>query len=632
MGRALLAVLLGAAALPAAARPFRLEDVVAFRTVREMAVSPDHKRVALLVREADLAAGRFRNRLWLVAADGSAPARRIEASPIPESSLKWSPDGARIGYLGRRALGSQVFAVSTRGGQALALTRHGASVAAFEWARRGGLLAVAPAPVVEDQRHREKTRDDASVVGRHRRNHRAWLVSRAGGFSPLTDGTRHVQRATLSPDGSKVALITTPDPEADSSQEATLRLLDVASGKTEDVPRSALTADVEWSPDGKALAFVRPFDGHEISRADLFLWTPGEAAPRNVSSALDRDVEALRWSPDGAAVDAQLPEGARTTVARFLVSAAPGQTLWKPAHGLALLERAGSGWVYVPSDRPHELWAAGPQGESPRRLTRLNPDDIERPRVELLRWHSGEREVEGVLFGPAERGGGDRPLVLHPHGGPRDHAGDDFDPLAAYLVAQGFLVLKPNFRGSTGYGDAFTRGNVEDWGAGPLADVLSGADALIARGLVDPSRLFLYGWSYGGYLANWAVTHTDRLRAAVSGAGVADLRMQYSISDARRWRFDYFRGSPFAGHEELYARQSPVTYARQARVPTLFLHGEKDERCPPAQGFMMYRALRDNGVETEMVLYPREPHVFVEPRHLIDRARRVGEWFRAHDR
>jgi dienelactone hydrolase len=160
---------------------------------------------------------------------------------------------------------------------------------------------------------------------------------------------------------------------------------------------------------------------------------------------------------------------------------------------------------------------------------------------------------------------------------------------------------------------------------------MSGADALAARGLADPARLFLYGWSYGGYLANWAVTHTDRLRAAVSGAGVADLRMQYSISDARRWRFDYFRGSPFAGHEELYARQSPVTYARQARVPTLFLHGEKDERCPPAQGFMMYRALRDNGVETEMVLYPREPHVFVEPRHVIDRARRVVEWFRVHD-
>ena len=631
MRRVLLTVLWAAASVPALARPFRLEDVVAFRTVREVAVSPDRTRVALLVREADLATGRFGNGVWLVAADGASPPRRITASPTPESSLKWSPDGSRIGYLGRSGGGAQVFAVPAGGGPAVALTRHGAPVAAFEWTPAGALLTLAPAPPTADERGREKSRDDAWTLGRHWRNHRVWLVSQ-GGSSALTDGQRHVRRAALSPDGVKVALVTTPDPEADSTQEATLQVLDVGSGRAEPVPGSALASQVAWSPNGRVLAFVRPFDGHEISQADLFVWSLGEAASRDVSTSLDRDVEAIHWSPDGAAVDGLFPEGARSTVARFVVGAARAESLWTPPHGLAFLERAGAGWVYVPSDRPPELWTAGLRGEAPRRLTRLNPDDVDLPRVELVRWRVGDREVEGILFAPAGLAGGPRPLVLHPHGGPRDHAGDDFDPQAAFLVAQGFLVLKPNFRGSTGYGDAFTRGNVEDWGPGPFADVMAGADALIARGLADPARLFLYGWSYGGYLANWAVTHTDRLRAAVSGAGVADLRMQYSISDARRWRFDYFHGSPFAGHEELYARQSPVTHARQARVPTLFLHGEKDERCPPAQGFVMYRALRDNGVEAEMVLYPREPHVFVEPRHLMDRARRVVEWFRAHDR
>ena len=631
MRRVLLAVVCGAAALPAYARPFRIEDVVGFRTVREVAVSPDGTHVALLVRGANLATGRFGHGVWLVAADGSSPARRIEASPIPASSLRWSPDGSRIGYLAGRGGTSQVFAVPARGGRAVALTRHGASVAAFEWAPAGALLAVAPAPLTADEQRREKSRDDARSQGQQWRNHRAWLVSR-GSFSPLTDGQRHVRRAALSPDGLKVALVTTPDPEADSTQEATLQVLDVGSAKPVEVPGSSMASEAEWSPDGRTLAFVRPFDGHEISRADLFVWTAGEAAPRNVSASLDRDVEAVRWRADSAAADGLFPEGARNTVIRFGVGTGAVESLWKPAHGLAFLERAGAGWVYVPSDRPAELWSAGLRGESPRRLTHLNPDDVELPRVELVRWPVGEREVEGILFAPAGAAGGLRPLVLHPHGGPRDHAGDDFDPLAAFLVSQGYLVLKPNFRGSTGYGDAFTRGNVQDWGPGPFADMMGGADALIARGLADPARLFLYGWSYGGYLANWAVTHTDRLRAAVSGAGVADLRMQYSISDARRWRFDYFLGSPFAGHEELYARQSPVSYARHARVPTLFIHGEKDERCPPAQGFMMYRALRDNGVEAEMVLYPREPHVFVEPRHLMDRARRVGEWFHAHDR
>jgi dipeptidyl aminopeptidase/acylaminoacyl peptidase len=629
MSGALVAVLFGAAALPAVPRPFRLEDVAAFRAVREVAVSPDRTWAALLVREPDLTASRFRNALWTVPVDGSAPARRVDVMPAPESSLRWQPDGSRIAYLGRRGPGAQVFAVPLRGGHAVALTSHGTSVAAFGWAPGGGLLVVAPGPATKEEEQREKTHDDGWALGRQWRNHRAWLVSR-GAFSPLTDGARHVRRAALSPDGTKVALITTPDPEADSTQDARLQVLDVGSGTVDEVPGSSMASEVEWSPKGRALAFVRPFDGHEISRADVYVWSAGESAARNVSSASDRDVEALRWSTDGGSIDVQLPEGARSAVSRFLPGTGTRDSLWRPAHGLALLERAGTGWVYVPSDRPAELWAAGLRGEAPRRLTRLNPDDIELPRAELMRWRSGTRDVEGILFGPANADGRPRPLVLHPHGGPRDHAGDDFDPLAAFLVAQGFLVLKPNFRGSTGYGDAFTRGNVEDWGAGPFADVMAGADAVIAGGRADGSRLFLYGWSYGGYLANWAITHTDRLRAAVSGAGVADLRMQYSISDARRWRFDYFRGSPFAGNEELYANQSPVTYARQARVPTLFIHGERDERCPPAQGLMMHRALRDNGVETEMVLYPREPHVFVEPRHLIDRARRVVEWFRAH--
>jgi dipeptidyl aminopeptidase/acylaminoacyl peptidase len=160
---------------------------------------------------------------------------------------------------------------------------------------------------------------------------------------------------------------------------------------------------------------------------------------------------------------------------------------------------------------------------------------------------------------------------------------------------------------------------------------MTGVDALIARGLADPARLFLYGWSYGGYLANWAITHTDRFRAAASGAGVADLRLQYVISDARRWRFDYFSGSPFAGHQDLYARESPITYAPAARVPTLFLHGAEDVRVPPAQGWMMYRALRDAGVEAEMVVYPREGHGFEEPQHVLDRLRRISDWFSRHD-
>jgi dipeptidyl aminopeptidase/acylaminoacyl peptidase len=161
---------------------------------------------------------------------------------------------------------------------------------------------------------------------------------------------------------------------------------------------------------------------------------------------------------------------------------------------------------------------------------------------------------------------------------------------------------------------------------------MAGVDALVARGIADRDRLFMYGWSYGGIMANWTATHTDRFKAIVSGASVADGRMQYAISDSRRWRFDYFKGSPFFdAHYPLYERESPVTHAKAAKSPTLFVVGEEDKRCPIEQSLMMYRAFKDHGVTTDLLIYPREDHGFVEPRHILDRARRVAEWFARFD-
>jgi dipeptidyl aminopeptidase/acylaminoacyl peptidase len=207
----------------------------------------------------------------------------------------------------------------------------------------------------------------------------------------------------------------------------------------------------------------------------------------------------------------------------------------------------------------------------------------------------------------------------------------EFGPHDAWLASLGYLVFEPNFRGSTGYGDQFAKGNGGDWGAGPFSDIMAGVDALVAAGRADPNRLFLYGWSYGGIMANWTATHTDRFRAIVSGAGVADLRMQYILSDARRWRFDYFGGSPFEPqYLPAYWANSPVTQVGKVKTPVLFLQGEQDRRCPMPQALMMHRAILDNGGDSTLVLYPREGHGFREPEHLLDRTRRIAAFFAAH--
>ena len=630
-----LGALLAALAAPAAPAPIDLADVLAFATVREVAISPDGRRAAVSLRRGDLEAGAYRTEVWSVDLAGDTGERRLTFGEAGASNLRWSPSGAEVAFVSKRGERAQVWALPAAGGEAHPLTSHGESVSGFEWSPDGGRLLVrAPAPETEEEARRRRQKDDARADGWQWRRDQLWLVPVAGGApTPITDGSRHVQTAAWAPDGKRVALVTTATPEADSSLDARLEVLDVTTGVRKDVPGGDLASDPRWSRDGRSLAFVRPFDGRELSRNDAFIWTVGSDRVRNVSASLDRDVEDLGWTADGTALEVQHAAGAVSGVARVEVATGRVQPLWMPGRALLSVAHGGPGWVFVPGDAPAEVWVAGAAGQSPRPRTRWNDGLRERllPRLEVVRWRSGATEVEGVLAHPPPNGNARRPLIVIPHGGPRDHASALFDPQTAYFTSLGYLVLRPNFRGSTGYGDAFTRANVANWGAGPFDDMMAGVDALIARGLADPGRLFLYGWSYGGYLTNWAITHTDRFRAAASGAGVADLRMQYVISDARRWRFDYFSGSPFTGHQDLYVRESPITYVAAAKVPTLFLHGEADVRVPPAQGWMMYRGLRDAGVEAEMVVYPREGHGFEEPRHVLDRLRRIADWFARHD-
>jgi dipeptidyl aminopeptidase/acylaminoacyl peptidase len=658
-----------ATAAPAAPRELRLEDAVAFREILEVAAAPDGRAAAIAVRRGDLAENRFETDLFIVPLDGSGAPRQATFTPGEEEGLRWSPDGRRLGFLAGRDGRRQVWALPADGGEALPLTAHGSAVLGFDWSRDGKRLLVVAAPAESaGEEPRKKGGDGGYLLGGRFRNARLWvaeLPSAAGvpgppavpmppGVSaplrPLGEVPGHVREdAAWSPDGRFVAAVIAPTPEADAAEEATLWILETATGRAHGVPRSLRPSSFAWSPDGRQLAFVRPHEDNGIAREDLYLAavdgvvaaTAGgpRPQPRNLSAPIDRDIEKILWVPDGRSIDVLYGRGTAHEIARIAAGGEPPapRPLWAPGHGLGDPERAGDRFVFVRGGAPHELWIGGPArgGKgAPRPLTRLNDRTpaLRLPATETIRWPGPAGEIEGLLtrppgFDPSRR----YPLLVRVHGGPRLHLNDEHDPQIDVLAAQGYLVLRPNFRGSTGYGDAFTRANVGDWGAGPFADVMAGVDALIERGLAEPERLFIYGWSYGGYLVNWAVTHTDRFRAAASGAGVADLRMQYVLSDARRWRFDYFGGSPFLGHLPIYEKESPITYAARARVPTLFVHGELDERCPLAQGLMMHRALADRGVPTDLLIYPREGHAFEEPRHVVDRLRRILDWFRRFD-
>jgi dipeptidyl aminopeptidase/acylaminoacyl peptidase len=618
-------------------RAFTLEDMAAFKTLTGVAVSPNGAFAIFAVRATNLPENRTQVDLYGVPTDGSRPARQLTYDKAGESALRWSPDGSRLAFLADRDGSRQVWALPTEGGEAIRLTTHPEPVAAFDWSPDGRQLAiVAPPARTEDEKRREREKDDAYLLGQQWRNHRVWIVG-AGEGTPrqLSDGTMHVRSVAWSPDGARVAISVAPNAEADASADAKAQIVEVASGRVRDVPGADLAGALTWSPDGRRLAFTRPFDGRGISRDDVHVWQTGSTAPaRNVSERIDRDVEDLFWTPDGRGLDVVVSYGATDALVRVDVEVGEMRPARRFPYSIGVIARGGSSQVFSRTDRPTELYA-GVGDRDARVLTSLNAaaSGVQLPTAEAVRWKGPKGEIEGILFKPYGYDASRRyPLLVNPHGGPRGHSNLDFDPAAAYWTALGYLVLKPNFRGSTGYGDAFTKGNIEDWGAGPFQDVMAGVDALLARGLADPDRLFMYGWSYGGIMANWTATHTNRFKAIVSGASVADGRMQYAISDSRRWRFDYFKGSPFLDENyPIYQRESPVTHARQAQTPTLFVVGSEDKRCPIEQSLMMYRAFKDHGVTTELLIYPREDHGFVEPRHILDRARRVAEWFSRFD-
>jgi dipeptidyl aminopeptidase/acylaminoacyl peptidase len=502
-----------------------LEDVVAFKTIADIRVSPDGRTAVIEVRAASLEENRFATDLFMVDLAGEAAVRPLTFSKGPDAHPRWSPDGRRIGFLSDRGGTTQVWALPRDGGEALPLTAHAQPIADFEWAPDGRRLLVLSAdPPSAEAEKRTKEKDDGYLLGEEWRNDRLFVTEvpagsptealqaagappAAGGLRPLTDGRRHVREgAVWSPDGGRIAFISTPSAEEDSWEEGKAQVVTVATGEVTDVRGGDRATAPAWSPDGRWLAFIRPYDGQGISRADLFLWPAvpevcraGDDAAWDATAPLDREAEEIRWSADSAAVDVFYSEGAVHAMARVQIVGAskpieigragafvkgPPRVVWAPGHTINLPQRAGLGWVYVRGDRPAEVWKAVPP-KAGRPLTVLNEaaGRLDLPVIETVRWPGPVGPIEGVLVRPSVLPASRRyPLILRPHGGPRSHSTVDFDPQAAWFAARGYLVLKPNFRGSTGYGDAFTRANVADWGDGPLGDVLSGADDLIARG------------------------------------------------------------------------------------------------------------------------------------------------------
>ena len=591
-----------------------------------VAFAPDGARLAFTVAEPVKGTARPRAIWMLDVATGAL--RQLTFSGKNDASPRWAPDGGSIAFLSDRDGPSQLYRLPMRGGEAEKLTDRRDAIRAFRWSpdgRRIALLMPEPKPDARQQRERDK--DDARVEDRDERHARVWMLDPATrSLTQVTKVDWRIDQIEWTPDGRRLIAIANPKPDSDQWHEG-IYAIDPSDGRFTPIgePHRPL-GGIAISPDGRTIAYAGArVDGP--SPHDLYLQPLDGGAARNLTSAsIDRPVGQIHWiDNDSLAVGV-----ARGFASEIVVVSRDGRST--PIDRLdtnpSAFARSPSGTLAYAGEtttRAAELWIKTPD-RAARPVTRFNEQWASLPVMtpEIVKYPSTDGvEIEAALLRPA--GPGPRPFVVLVHGGPTGRWADAFEPWGQLLAARGYAVLYPNVRGSTGYGQRFVEMNRADWGGGDFRDVMAGVDWAIARGIADPGRLGIGGWSYGGYMAAWAVTQTSRFKAAVSGAPVIDMASEFGTENESGYD-EWFYGTPY---EKLdgFIHSSPITYVKNARTPTLLLQGADDETDPIGQSQQFYRGLKRYGVDAELVIYPREPHGLREEKHLIDRLARILAWY-----
>jgi dipeptidyl aminopeptidase/acylaminoacyl peptidase len=623
-----------------------IDDYFTLATLFDCVLSPDGKHVAYTEGRWQESTDDRKADLWVVPVTGG-PARRLTADRAGDRAVKWSPDGRTIYFLGNRKREgekrppndgkTQVWRIGLDGGEPFAVTRVESGVTLFGLAGDGrSLYYTTEGEHVSDEwkdlrqqfRQIEYGHGIDKVSPLWRLDLQNWRTDK------VFDDNRYIRDMAVSPDGQRIALITTPDDKVVSFEGLSrVDILDTQSRKIETVPDEVFRAKapspygwlehLAWSADSKRLAFNVIFDAYpaEIIVAE---WGADGIKTRKVERPAGLSVKGY-GSPLGWRGTSQLcflgEEKARVRVCAVSMAGdrlgevrrlTPGDVVV----GAFSLDRSGQSIALVMNgpgrfEDIHFLSA----GSQPRRLTDVNPQTAmwKIPKLSIVSWKGpGGAPVEGILELPPDAKEGQKlPLVVAIHGGPT--TADSYQLQywiygRTLLPAKGYAVLCPNYRGSTGYGDRFLTDLVGRENELDVGDILAGVDALVARGVADPDRLGVMGWSNGGYLTNCIISRTTRFKAASSGAGIVDTVMQWGSNDEPAYMIVFKKGFPWNAADN-YHKASSTYQLEKIRTPTLIHVGGNDERCPPAHSRMLHRALKEYvQVPTELLVYPGEPH------------------------
>jgi len=581
----------------------------------------------------------LKGKIHLVQADGSGD--RVLADG---DGPRWSPAGDKLAFFASGDGSRQVWTVDPTGGESVQLTSHRGFIDRFRWAPDGGRIAFLARP--SDQVSlsyfvRSRIPGKPTVVDRNNlpRN-RLWIVdtesksSRAitaqefsvGGYEQWFPDS-----FSWAPDGSRIAFSKRPHAKAGSHLDGDIAVVDLNGGGVRVLAeRAGMDGFPQWSPDGRHIAFITTERHDWVTVSHIYRIELDSGRTEKLTPDFDEKIKDFSWADAGRRILFIAGRGVSTQlfsldVATHQVKALTDGNL---VRGALSVSANGSALAFVEQGPAAalELYATTLHPFRPTRLTRANPQAEDWPRIEteVIRWESFDgMEIEGIVHKPVGFEEGRRyPLLVLPHGGPHGVMTNGFVAGEDRVFAQrGWLLFRPNFRGSGNYGEKFLRANLASWGIGDYQDVMTGVDWLIEKGWVDPKRMAMSGASYGGYMTSWTISQTNRFRAAVIGAPITDVPSFIRTTDVPERFEDYLGRDPSA-----YARSSPMHFAGNLSTPALIWHGAEDIRVPLMQGRYLYTALLKNGVPAEFLIYHGEAHGLRDSRHVRDLLDRKIEW------
>ncbi|HLK17827.1 MAG TPA: S9 family peptidase [Bryobacteraceae bacterium] len=638
-------------AISAIAQTPTIDQSLGMQSVSNARLSPNGQYVVYSVTQTNWEENEFVPQLW-IAVVATGERYQLTSGKKSSGNPKWSPDSTRIAFTSDRDGKRQIYLIHPRGGEAQQLTGEENGVESMEWSPDGLSMAyISTGADPKEKKDRKDKYGEFDIIGGDYTNLRLWLIKVPAEIPAdpkqrpqpvsLTDGQKFtVSDFEWSPDSKHLAFSGARDTDLSSAETGQIYTIDVADKLVKQlVNGKGPNSRPRWSPDGTQLAFLtqngEPFFFYKNAHLAVIPASGGE--PKIVSAKFDENPNIIDWGPDGIYF-----AGIQKTNAH----------LFRVNPGTLAVERLSSPDAYFVSDASftpdHRMFAAvgaapnhfsevfvsNTKDFAPKYLSNMSEQwkSFKLGTKEVVEWKSADgTPIQGVLLKPADYDPSRKyPLLVVIHGGPTgvdipELQADRYYPMERFL-AKGALILRPNYRGSAGYGEAFRSLNVRNLGLGDYQDVISGVDSLIAKGMVDKDRVGAMGWSQGGYISAFITTYSDRFKAVSVGAGISDWMTYYVNTDIHPFTRQYLKATPWED-PTIYQKTSPIFYINNAKTPTLIQHGDQDKRVPPPNAFELYQGLKDRGVPVKLILYKGFGHPINKPKQQRAVMEHNYEWF-----